>query len=100
MDSRRMGNDICFAWPVAELAVMGAKGAVEILHRRSTPEERAEAEADYATTLLTPWVAAERGYVDDVITPAETRQKVAAAFELLDSKREHLAARGHDNLPL
>ena len=95
-----MGNDICMAWPVAELAVMGAKGAVEILHRRSTPEVRAAAEADYAATLLTPWVATERGYVDDVITPTETRQKVAAAFELLASKRENLSARAHDNLPL
>jgi acetyl-CoA carboxylase carboxyltransferase component len=100
MDSRRMGNDVCLAWPVAELAVMGAKGAVEILHRRSTPEERAAAEAEYAATLLTPWVAAERGYVDDVITPEQTRAKVAAAFELLDSKREQLTARSHDNLPL
>jgi propionyl-CoA carboxylase beta chain len=79
---------------------MGAKGAAEILHRRSTPEVRAAAEADYSATLLTPWVAAERGYVDDVITPSETRRKVAAAFELLLSKREHLAARSHDNLPL
>jgi acetyl-CoA carboxylase carboxyltransferase component len=100
MDSRRMGNDICLAWPVAELAVMGAKGAVEILHRRATPEERAEAEADYARTLLSPWVAAERGFVDDVITPTETRARVAAAFELLDSKREKLPSRNHDNLPL
>jgi acetyl-CoA carboxylase carboxyltransferase component len=100
MDSRRMGNDICFAWPVAELAVMGAKGAVEILHRRATPEERAAAEAEYAATLLTPWVATERGYVDDVITPAETRSRVAAAFELLDSKREQIPARNHDTFPL
>ena len=100
MDSRRMGNDICLAWPVAELAVMGAKGAAEILHRRATPEERAAAEAEYSATLLTPWVAAERGFVDDVIRPDETRAKVAAAFALLDSKRENLPQRGHDNLPL
>jgi acetyl-CoA carboxylase carboxyltransferase component len=100
MDSRRMGNDICLAWPVAELAVMGAKGAAEILHRRSTPEERAAAEAEYSATLLTPWVAAERGYVDDVIRPDETRRKVAAAFELLHSKREALAPRAHENSPL
>ena len=100
MDSRRMGNDICLAWPVAELAVMGAKGAVEILYRRATPEERATAEAEYAETLLTPWVAAERGYVDDVIRPDETRRKVAAAFELLRSKRENLAPRAHENQPL
>ena len=100
MDSRRMGNDICLAWPVAELAVMGAKGAVEILHRRASAEERAAAEADYAVTLLTPWIAAERGFVDDVVEPGDTRRKVAAAFELLDSKREQLPQRGHDNLPL
>lgn len=100
MDSRRMGNDICLAWPVAELAVMGAKGATEILHRRSSPEVRAAAEAEYAATLLTPWVAAERGYVDDVIAPEDTRRAVAAAFELLDSKRETLSGRAHDNLPL
>jgi acetyl-CoA carboxylase carboxyltransferase component len=100
MDSRRMGNDICLAWPVAEIAVMGAKGAVEILHRRSTPDERLQAEADYATELVNPWVAAERGFVDDVITPDETRRKVAAAFELLDSKREALSGRSHDNPPL
>jgi acetyl-CoA carboxylase carboxyltransferase component len=100
MDSRRMGNDICLAWPVAELAVMGAKGAVEILHRRATPEERAAAEAEYSETLLTPWVAAERGLVDDVIRPDQTRAAVAAAFDLLDSKRETLPQRAHDNLPL
>jgi acetyl-CoA carboxylase carboxyltransferase component len=100
MDSRRMGNDICLAWPIAELAVMGAKGAVEILHRRATPEERAAAEREYETTLLTPWVAAERGFVDDVIEPAQTRAAIAAAFDLLDSKRESLPQRSHDNLPL
>jgi acetyl-CoA carboxylase carboxyltransferase component len=100
MDSRRMGNDICLAWPTAELAVMGAKGAAEILHRRADAATRAAAEAEYAATLLTPWVAAERGYVDDVIEPAETRLKVAAAFELLRSKRERLAPRAHDNGPL
>ena len=100
MDSRRMGNDVCFAWPIAELAVMGAKGAVEILHRRATPEERAAAEAEYAATLLTPWVATERGFVDDVITPEETRAKVAAAFRMLNSKREALRGRAHENMPL
>jgi acetyl-CoA carboxylase carboxyltransferase component len=100
MDSKRMGNDLCLAWPSAELAVMGAKGAVEILHRRSTPEQRAQAEADYAATLLTPWVAADRGYVDAVIDPAETRAVVVEALDVLRSKREHLPRRSHDNLPL
>ncbi|HUF33991.1 MAG TPA: carboxyl transferase domain-containing protein [Acidimicrobiales bacterium] len=100
MDSKKMGNDLCLAWPSAELAVMGAKGAVEILHRRATPEVRAAAEADYAATLLTPWVAAERGYVDAVIDPAETREAVTSALDVLRSKREHLGRRNHDNLPL
>ena len=81
MDSKRMGNDVCFAWPSAELAVMGAGQAAAILRRRATPEERAAFEADYAERLLNPYVAAERGYVDAVIDPAETRAAVAAAFD-------------------
>jgi acetyl-CoA carboxylase carboxyltransferase component len=100
LDSKTMGNDLCLAWPSAELAVMGARGAVEILHRRAPPEERAAAEADYAATLLTPWVAAERGLVDAVVDPAETRARVAAALEALRSKRERLPHRSHDDLPL
>ncbi len=83
MDSKTMGNDLCLAWPGAELAVMGAKGAVEILHRRAAPEERARREADYEERLLNPYIAAERGYVDAVIDPAETRREVAQALELL-----------------
>jgi acetyl-CoA carboxylase carboxyltransferase component len=100
MDSKTMGNDLCLAWPTAELAVMGAKGAAEILHRRADAATRAAAEADYAATLLTPWIAAERGLVDAVIEPAETRRAVAAGFDLLRSKRERLPHRSHDNLPL
>ena len=83
MDSKRMGNDVCFAWPSAELAVMGAGQAAAILRRRATPEERAAFEADYAQRLLNPYVAAERGYVDAVIEPGDTRAAVAAAFEAL-----------------
>jgi acetyl-CoA carboxylase carboxyltransferase component len=78
---------------------MGAKGAVEILHRRATPEERAEREREYEERLLNPYVAAERGFVDDVIDPARTRAVVAGALELLASKRERLPARKHDNGP-
>jgi acetyl-CoA carboxylase carboxyltransferase component len=99
MDSRTMGNDHCIAWPTAEVAVMGAKGAVEILHRRLDEAGRAAAEAEYAATLLTPWVAAERGLVDAVIDPADTRREVAAALALLRSKRERLPGRPHDTLP-
>jgi acetyl-CoA carboxylase carboxyltransferase component len=100
MDSKRLGNDMCWAWPTAELAVMGAKGAVQILHRTADEEARAQAEADYERDLLTPWVATERGYVDAVIDPADTRREVAAALETLMAKRELLAPRSHDTGPL
>lgn len=100
MDSKKMGNDMCLAWPTAELAVMGAGQAAAILQRRATPEERAAFEADYAERLLNPYVAAERGYVDAVIDPADTRTEVASAFAMLRDKREKLARRKHDNTPL
>ena len=100
MDSKRMGNDVCLAWPRAELAVMGAGQAAAILRRRATPVERAEFEADYAARLLNPYIAAERGYVDAVIDPADTRREVAAAFAVLADKREVLQPRKHSNEPL
>ncbi|MGH9188244.1 MAG: acyl-CoA carboxylase subunit beta [Acidimicrobiales bacterium] len=100
MDSRYMGNDLYLAWPSAEIAVMGAKGAVEILHRNVTPEARAELEQAYDDRLLNPYVAAERGSVDAIIDPAHTRREVAAAFELLASKQERLVPRRHDNGPV
>jgi len=100
MDSKRMGNDLCLAWPWAELAVMGAGQAAAILQRRATPDERAAFEADYAERLLNPYVAAERGYVDAVIDPAETRSVIGHALETLQDKREQLPPRGHDNTPL
>jgi acetyl-CoA carboxylase carboxyltransferase component len=100
MDSKRMGNDVCFAWPWAELAVMGAGQAAAILQRRATPEERAAFEADYAQRLLNPYVAAERGLIDAVIDPADTRREVARALALLEDKRERLIARKHGNEPL
>jgi acetyl-CoA carboxylase carboxyltransferase component len=100
MDSRTMGNDLMFAWPTAEVAVMGAKGAVEILHRKATPEERAEREREYETQFLTPYLAAERLSVTSVITPAETRRELTAALDLLVSKQERLRPRRHDNSPL
>lgn len=100
MDSKRMGNDVCFAWPWAELAVMGAGQAAAILQRRATPEARAAFEADYADRLLNPYIAAERGYIDAVIDPAHTRAEVIAAFENLADKREVLQPRKHGNEPL
>jgi len=100
MDSKEMGNDICFAWPWAELAVMGAGQAAAILQRKATPEARAEYETEYAERLLNPYVAAERGYVDAVIEPGETRREVAAALAMLADKRETLPPRKHANTPL
>lgn len=100
MDSKHMGNDLAFAWPSAEIAVMGAKGAVEILHRRATPDERVELERAYEDRLLNPYIAAERGSIDRVIEPAATRRELAAALEFLAAKREKLPRRRHDNTPL
>ena len=106
MDSKSVGCDISFAWPTAELAVMGPQGAVEILNRRelqqaADPEARkAELVDDYTDKYANPYVAAERGIVDAVIDPAETRQKVVAAFQMIESKREELPKRKHGNVPL
>jgi acetyl-CoA carboxylase carboxyltransferase component len=100
MDSKTMGSDLSLAWPSAEIAVMGAQGAVEILHRRASDEERAQAQLDYEEHLLNPYIAAERGLVDAVVEPAETRRVLCEALAALDTKREHLAPRGHDNTPL
>ncbi|MBU6316049.1 MAG: methylmalonyl-CoA carboxyltransferase [Acidobacteria bacterium] len=100
MDSKRMGNDLCVAWPWAELAVMGAGQASAILQRRASTEEKAAFEADYSERLLNPYVAAERGYVDAVIDPADTRSVIAEALLALVDKRERLQARSHDNSPL
>jgi acetyl-CoA carboxylase carboxyltransferase component len=100
MDSKGVGSDYCVAWPDAEMAVMGAAGAVEVLHRRATPEERAALEADYAARYCTPDIAAARGLVDDVIDPADTRRVVASALHALRRKREHHPRRKHSNAPL
>ena len=100
MDSRHIGNDLMFAWPSAEIAVMGAEGAVEILHRKASDEERVALVAAYEERLLNPYVAAERGSVDEVIAPADTRSALAAALDVLIGKRERLPRRRHDNTPL
>jgi propionyl-CoA carboxylase beta chain len=100
MDSKAMGNDLCIAWPSAELAVMGAEGAVRIVHRRADEQTRATLVEEYRDRFLNPYVAAERGFVDMVIDPAETRQAVACCFDTLRTKREHHVARKHGNSPL
>ena len=99
MDSKTMGNDLCLAWPWAEIAVMGAGQAAAILARRASPEEKADFEADYVERLLNPYVAAERGLIDAVIDPADTRAEISAALEMLADKQETLAERKHGNSP-
>ncbi len=100
MDSKGLGNDLCFAWPGAEIAVMGAEGAVQILHRRIQPEERQGLQDEYAARFLTPWEASERGFVDAVIDPGETRAVVAMALGTLETQREMLPGRKHTVGPL
>jgi acetyl-CoA carboxylase carboxyltransferase component len=106
MDSKSVGCDLAFAWPNAELAVMGATGAVNIVYRREldaspNPEaRRAELVEDYAERFANPYIAAERGYVDDVIDPADTRKVLIRGLNMLKSKREDLPKRKHGNVPL
>jgi acetyl-CoA carboxylase carboxyltransferase component len=106
MDSKSIGSDLSYAWPTAELAVMGPQGAVEIVYRRELQqaadpaERRAELVAEYTERYANPYAAAERGYVDDVIDPADTRSKLIAGLAMLKTKREELPRRKHGNMPL
>jgi len=106
MNSKSIGADLAFAWPTAELAVMGPQGAVEIVYRRELQQaadpiaRRAELVQEYTEKYATPYAAAERGYIDDVIDPAETRQKLVAGLRMLATKREELPRRKHGNVPL
>ncbi len=100
MDSKGLGNDVCYAWPGAEIAVMGAEGAVQILHRGQDPETQAARRDEYAERYLTPWQASERGFVDEVIDPADTRRVVAEALVVLETSRESLPGRKHTGGPL
>ncbi len=109
MGSKHLGGDINLAWPTAQIAVMGADGAVDILYRRdlaavADSRERAELRqqriTEYEDTLFNPYIAAERGYVDAVIRPAETRSEVTRAMRALATKRQTLPPRKHGNIPL
>jgi acetyl-CoA carboxylase carboxyltransferase component len=103
MDSKPMASDLCLAWPTAEIAVMGAAGAVNILYRREIdagPERRTELEADYALRYCNADRAAERGYVDQIVAPDDTRAVLADALDALADKRERLPYRRHANMPL
>src|SRR6185312_5052358 len=106
MGSKHLRSDISFAWPTAEIAVMGAQGAVNILFRKELagaedPDAlRAQLVTEYEDTLANPYIAAERGYVDAVIRPAETRLAVARALRALRTKRQTLPPKKHGNIPL
>jgi len=106
MGSKHLGADLNIAWPTAQIAVMGAQGAVNILYRNdikgaTDPEaRRAELITEYEDTLANPYVAAERGYIDAVIAPHETRLEVVRALRLLRTKREMLPPKKHGNIPL
>jgi propionyl-CoA/long-chain acyl-CoA carboxylase carboxyl transferase subunit len=106
MGSKHLGGDINLAWPTAQIAVMGAQGAVNILYRRelagaADPDAlRAQRVTEYEDTLANPYIAAERGYVDAVIRPAETRGQVTRALRALRSKRQQMPPKKHGNIPL
>ncbi len=106
MGSKHLGGDINLAWPTAQIAVMGAQGAVNILYRRelASAEDpdalRAQRVTEYEDTLANPYIAAERGYVDAVIRPAETRAQVTRALRTLRTKRQTMPPKKHGNIPL
>jgi propionyl-CoA carboxylase beta chain len=109
MSSKHIRGDYNIAWPTAEIAVMGAPPAVQVLHRRrlqaiedpnARTAEQTALVAEYEDRFLNPYIAAERGYVDDVIEPQETRRRLVASLEMLRSKRETIPQRKHGNIPL
>jgi len=106
MNSKSIGADLVFAWPSAEIAVMGAKGAAEIIFKREIAEaadpqaKLLEKEAEYGDLFANPYRAAERGIVDEVIFPAETRNKLLIGFKMLENKAETLPKKKHGNIPL
>ena len=106
MSSKHIRGDMNFAWPTAEIAVMGADGAVNIIHRDAIAAaddpaaERARLVADYEAAFANPYIAASRGYVDDVIRPSETRPRLIRALEMLADKRQENPRKKHGNIPL
>lgn len=106
MNSKHIGADLNFAWPTAEIAVMGAKGASEIIFKREISEAQdpaaklLEKEAEYANTFANPYRAAERGFIDEVILPNQTRRKLITAFSMLENKVVDAPKRKHGNIPL
>ncbi len=103
MNSKFMGADLVLVWPIAEIAVMGAEGAVEIMYRkelREEPEKRDQLIEQYAEQYMNPCLAAARGYIDEVIEPKDTRARIASALEALSGKRGERIGKKHGNIPL
>jgi propionyl-CoA carboxylase beta chain len=102
MASKHIGGDLNYAWPTAQIAVMGAKGAVEIIFRADLgdPEKIAARTKEYEERFLSPFIAAERGYIDDVIMPHSTRRRIARGLAMLRGKQVEMPKRKHDNLPV
>lgn len=106
MNSKHIGADMNYAWPTAEIAVMGAKGAAEIIYKKEISEagdpqaKLQEKIKEYEQTFANPYIAAGRGYIDEVILPSETRKKLMTAFEMLKNKTEKLPRKKHGNIPL
>ncbi len=106
MNSKHIGADMNFAWPMAEIAVMGAKGAAEIIFRKEitaaeNPEAKLQEKVDeYQVKFANPYRAAHRGFIDEVIMPSETRRKLIRAFSMLENKAAKLPRKKHGNIPL
>ena len=106
MGSKHLRGDINYAWPSAEIAVMGPEGAVNIINRRQiadseNPEsQREELVENYKNQFANPYIAANRGYIDDVINPSETREKIISSLEMLENKIDSIPPKKHGNIPL
>jgi propionyl-CoA carboxylase beta chain len=106
MNSKHLRADMSFAWPTAEIAVMGSEGAVNVIFRKEIRgakdpiSKRRELIAEYEEQFNNPYLAAERGYVDDVIEPADTRRRLIQSLQMLKTKREQVPPRKHGNIPL
>jgi propionyl-CoA carboxylase beta chain len=106
MGSKHLGADVNIAWPTAQIAVMGAQGAVNILYRREIAaadepdQRRTDLITEYEDHLANPYIAAERGYIDAVVKPSETRIEIVRALRLLRTKRDSLPPKKHGNIPL
>lgn len=106
MNSKNMGADIVYAWPIAEVAVMGAEGAIDIIWKKQAEQAEnkeqfvAEKTREFEDTFMNPFIAAKRGYVDEVILPEETRRRIRDALNLLKTKKAELTPKKHGNIPL